>query len=429
MSYKDNWYPFRQDSTFLYFFGIDRPGLAAVIDIESGNEILFGDEATVDDIVWNGKQVSLQEEAYRTGISVVKPYGTLALLLQKAVSSQHSVHFLPPYRPENMLKLHEWLGLAPALLKEKASVTLIKAVVAQRSIKSDAEVLEIERAVNTTAEMQRRAIQAAAAGMTEASVAAKVQEVAIAANVQLAFPTILTVNGQTLHNHYSGTMLRDGQLVLCDCGAESAMHYAGDMTRTFPVNGKYSQRQREVYSIVLSAYETAAAMLKPGVLFKDVHVGACEKLVEGLKQLGLMRGDAKEAVAQGAHALFFQCGLGHMMGLDTHDMEDLGEAYVGYTGTLKKSTQFGLKSLRLGRELEPGFVLTVEPGLYFIPELIDMWGAEKKFTDFINYEKANAFKDFGGVRIEEDYLIGADKGIVLGKPLPKSAEEIEGLRG
>lgn len=428
MNYKDNWYPFRQDSTFLYFFGIDRPGLAAVIDTENNAEILFGDEASVEDIVWNGTQASLREQAFKAGVASVKSYNSLQTFLKHAADRQYFIHFLPPYRPENMLKLSSWLQINPVLLKREVSAVLIKAVVAQRSIKSVAEVQEIETAINLTAEMQLRAIQAAREGMTEAGVAARVQEVAIAANAQLAFPTILTVNGQTLHNRYGSSVLRSGQMVLCDCGAESAMHYAGDLTRTFPVNKHFSQMQREVYDIVLGAYQAASAMLKPGILFREVHKGACEKLVEGLKQIGLMQGDAKEAVEEGAHALFFPCGLGHMMGLDTHDMEDLGEAYVGYSDTLQKSTQFGLKSLRLGRELEPGFVLTVEPGIYFIPELIDLWAAEKKLSSFINYEKVNAYKSFGGIRIEEDYLINSEKGIVLGKPLPKTADKIEGLR-
>ncbi|QCR22295.1 aminopeptidase P family protein [Pontibacter sp. SGAir0037] len=428
MNYKDNWYPFRQDSSFLYFFGLDRPGLAAVIDSDSGNELVFGDEATVDDIVWNGTQVSLKEEAFKTGVSTVQPYSSLPVFLERVVASQQKVHYLPPYRPENLLKLSTWLQVAPRAVKENASVTLIKAIVAQRSIKSQLEVREIEKAVNITVAMQLKAIKAAQEGMTEAQVAAMVQEVAISENVQMAFSSILTVNGQTLHNHYSATVLQKGLMVLCDCGAESPMHYAGDLTRTFPVGNTFSQRQREVYEIVLSAYEGAASLLKPGILFKDVHTGACEKLVEGLKQIGLMRGDAKEAVEQGAHALFFPCGLGHMLGLDTHDMEDLGEEYVGYTESLKKSTQFGLKSLRLGRSLEPGFVLTVEPGLYFIPELIDRWSAEKKYADFINYDKVATYKDFGGIRIEEDYLINEEKGVVIGKPLPKTADAIEELR-
>jgi Xaa-Pro aminopeptidase len=309
------------------------------------------------------------------------------------------------------------------------SVQLIKAIIAQRSVKSVEEVAEIEKAVNTTIDIQLEVMRYAKEGMTEANIAGKIHGLAISAGGNLSFPTILTVNGQILHNHYTNTILRNGQLVLCDCGAETAMHYAGDLTRTFPVGKSFSVTQKEIYTLVLNTLQAAAGLLKPGILYKEVHLFACEKLVEGLQQFGLMKGDKKEAVAEGAHALFFPCGLGHMMGLDTHDMENLGEQYVGYTDELKKSDQFGLKSLRLGRALEEGFVLTVEPGLYFIPELIDKWEAEKKFTRFINYGKLTPYKTLGGIRLEDDYLITQYGCRLLGKQLPKLPEEIESFRG
>lgn len=396
--------------------------------MEKNIEIIYGYEATVDDIVWIGRQESLHDQAQKSGVSVVGFPGALISLLNEARSKGFEVHFLPPYRPENILKLSSWLGIAPALLKEKASVPLIKAVVAQRSVKTTEEVLEIEKAVNTTVDMQLAAIRAAEAGMTEAMVAGKVLGIPVSAGGTHSFPMILTVNGQILHNHYSDTVLRQGQMLLCDCGAESAMHYAGDITRTYPVNKKFTGQQREVYDIVLESYLAAVNMLKPGQLYKEVHLWACEKLVEGLQQVGLMKGDAQEAVARGAHALFFPCGLGHMMGLDTHDMEDLGEEYVGYTEELKKSTQFGLKSLRLARALEPGFVLTVEPGLYFNPDLMDLWAAEKRLQEFINYDKLKAYRSFGGIRIEEDFLITPEGSRLLGKHLPRTAEGLEQLR-
>jgi len=427
-NYKANWYHFRQDSSFLYFFGLDRANLAGVIDIDNNTEIIFGDEATVEDIVWMGTPEPLREQAQRTGITTVKPLNTLEEFIKTVVGKKQQIHFLPPYRPENVLKLSSWLAIPPDLLKQKASVPLIKAIVAQRSIKIPEEIQELDKAINTTIDMQMTAIKAAALGLTEANIAAQVHQVAISAGGNLAFPTILTVNGQILHNHYSNTILQAGQMVLCDCGAESERHYGGDLTRTFPVNEKFTNQQREVYNIVLSAYLAAVDKLSPGVLYKDVHLLACEKLVEGLQQLGLMKGDAKEAVVQGAHALFFPCGLGHMLGLDTHDMEDLGEEYVGYTDDLKKSTQFGLKSLRLGRALEPGFVLTVEPGLYFNPELMDQWAANNTLSQFINYNNLNAFRHFGGIRMEEDYLITPAGSQLLGKPLARTAEAIESLR-
>jgi Xaa-Pro aminopeptidase len=427
MNYKDNWYPFRQDSSFLYFTGLDKPNLALIIDIDQDQEILFGDNLTVDDIIWNGRQKTIEEQAALCGISTVQPIRSLEGTIKKNASNR-KVHFIPPYRPEHYLQLNGFLGIPPALLHQEASIPLIKAIVALRSIKSEEEIDEIEKAVTITSKMQAAAMHYARAGMTEAEIAGKVHGVAISAGGHLSFPTILTVHGEILHNHFGLHILQQGGMVLCDCGAETSMHYAGDLTRTFPVNESFSSLQKEIYNIVLSAQETAAEATTPGKLFRDIHFLACEQLVEGLKQLGLMKGDAKEAVAAGAHTLFFQCGLGHMMGLDVHDMENLGESYVGYTEDLKKSTEFGLRSLRLGRALEAGFVLTVEPGLYFIPELIDIWTAEKKHAQFINYSKVQDFKTFGGIRIEDDYVITPTGNRLLGKPLNKTADFVESAR-
>jgi len=429
MNYKDNWYHFRQDSNFLYFFGLDKAGLAAVIDVEADKDILFGRELTLDEIVWMGPQPSIVDQAAQVGITDVRPPAALAGMLSAARSAGVPIHFLPPYRPENIQKLSELLGLPPAAIKEQSSVPFIKAVVAQRSIKSAEEIEQIEDAVNITAAMHLAAIKGARDGMTEAQLAGELPGIAIAGGGNLSFPTILTVNGQVLHNHYGNTVMKTGQMALCDAGAENRMHYAGDMTRTFPVGRQFTSIQKDMYEIVLSAQEAAIAALKPGILFRDVHFLAAEKLVEGLKALGVMKGDVKEAVAAGAHTMVFQCGLGHMMGLDVHDMEDLGESYVGYTEELKKGTEFGLKSLRLGRALEPGFVVTIEPGLYFIPELMDLRRSEKKFFEFINYDKLETFRSFGGIRIEEDMLITETGSRLLGKPLAKRSEEIEALRG
>ncbi|HWK04670.1 MAG TPA: aminopeptidase P family protein [Puia sp.] len=429
MNYKDNLYHFRQDSSFLYFFGLDKPGLAGIIDIDNDREIVFGNELTLDEIVWMGPQPSLAEQAAKAGITNVQPSSALISSLHATRTGKQDIHFLPPYRPENILKLSTWLDIAPGGIKEHSSVSLIRAIVAQRSIKSPEEIREIEEAVNITAAMHLAAIQGAKEGMTEAQLAGVLQGIAISGGGNLAFPTILTVNGQVLHNHYSNTVMREGQIVICDSGAENALHYAGDMTRTFPVGKKFSSLQKEMHDIVLAAQEAAVKALRPGILFRDVHFLACEILVEGLKAAGVMKGDPKEAVAAGAHTMVFQCGLGHMMGLDVHDMEDLGEQYVGYTENLKKGTEFGLKSLRLGRALEPGFVVTIEPGLYFIPELMDLRRAEKKYIDFINYDKLETFRSFGGIRIEEDLLITETGSRLLGKPLAKSAAEMEALRG
>jgi Xaa-Pro aminopeptidase len=429
MNYKDNQYPFRQDSSFLYFFGIDKPGLAGLIDIDNDWETLYGKDLTMDEVVWFGPQPSLAELADLSGVANTRDSNVLGSDIREGRTKGQKLHFLPPYRPENSKKLRHLLGASDLFAaKDQVSIPLIKAVVEQRSIKGKEEIAQIEEAVNTTAAMHLAAIKGARDGMREFELAGVLQGIAISAGGNLAFPTILTVNGQVLHNHYGPTVMKEGRIVICDSGAETIMHYAGDMTRTFPVGKKFTTLQREMYDIVLSAQEAAVRALHPGVLFRDVHFLACEKLMEGLKAVGVAKGDPKEAVAAGAHTIVFQCGLGHMMGLDVHDMESLGEEYVGYTDELKKSKEFGLKFLRLARALEPGFVVTIEPGLYFIPELMDQYRAERKFMDFINYDKLEAYRDFGGIRIEEDLLITGKGSRLLGKPLAKAADEIEALR-
>jgi Xaa-Pro aminopeptidase len=422
INYLDNTYHFRQDSNFLYFFGIDRPGLMAIIDIDNNNEIIFGNDIGVEDIIWTGPLKSLNEHADLVGVTKVLPASSIVEKIKKVLAEKRKIHYLPPYRPDNMQKLNSWLNIPFDLLKSGASVTLIKAIVAQRSIKSQEEIEEIEKGVNVTVDMQLEAARLATEGISETKIAGIIQGIAVSAGGNLAFPTILTVNGQILHNHSQSNILKNGQMLLCDCGAETSMHYGGDLTRTTPVDKQFSTRQKQIYDVVLQAHEAAIESLHPGVFFKDVHLLACERLAEGLKLIGLMKGDTIEAVRQGAHAMFFQCGLGHMLGLDTHDMEDLGEEYVGYTDEIKKSTQFGLKSLRLGRKVETGFVLTVEPGIYIIPELIDLWKSENKFSEFINYEELETYKDFGGIRIEEDFLITKDGSDLLGKYLAKTVE-------
>lgn len=427
MNYTDNPFHFRQDSSFLYFFGLDFAGLAAVIDVDQDKEIIFGNELTVEDIVWMGTQPTLKEKSELVGVAHTAPAADLPKVLAEAKSKGRAIHFLPPYRPENKIKLFKWLGFDPDKLSELASVELIKAIVAQRNYKSDAEVAEIERAVDTSVDMHVAAMKMARPGMKEFEMAAEVKRIAMAAGGDISFPIILTKNGQTLHNHYHGNTIQSGDLVLCDCGAETAMRYGGDLSSTFPVDKTFTARQKEIYDLSLKAHEAAVAMLKPGVKNKDVHLTACKTIAEGLKEIGLMKGNVDDAVAAGAHAIFFPCGTGHMMGLDIHDMEDLGEQYVGYDEE-QRSTQFGLKSLRLARKLEPGFVITIEPGIYFIPELMDKWRAENLFTDFLNYDKLETYKDFSGIRNEEDFLITPDGKRLLGKPKPKTVAEVEALR-
>jgi Xaa-Pro aminopeptidase len=427
MNYADNTYHFRQDSTFLYFFGSDYAGLSAIIDIDNDKEIIFGDELTIDHIVWMGTQPTVREKSLQVGVNRTEPSSRLPELLSEAIRKGRKIHFLPPYRAEHQVKLMDLLGVALGKQAEAASVDFIKAVVNQRNYKTDEEILQIEDAVNITADMHNHAMRMARPGMKEAEVAAAVTEIALAHEGELSFPVIATINGQTLHNHYHGNVLKEGDMLLLDAGAENRMHYAGDLSSTIPVGKRFTERQKDIYRIALAAHQNAVEALRPGVPFKDIHLLAARTIVDGMKNLGLMRGDAAEAANAGAHALFFQCGLGHMMGLDVHDMENLGEVWVGYDGQ-PKSTLFGLKSLRLARKLEPGFVLTIEPGIYFIPELIDMWKAEKRFAEFINYDKVEEYRNFGGLRNEEDYLITQEGARRLGKHVPIAIEDVESMR-
>lgn len=424
MNYHDNTYRYRQDSNFLYYFGISLANLAAVIDVDSGEEIIFGDEFTMDDIIWVGPQPTLSEQARKVGVYRTEPYSKLAAKLAEV----QKVHFTPPYRYENKFKLSEWLNIPVSQLKTKASVDLIKAIIAQRAYKSAEEIVQMEEAVNICREMHMAAMRETKAGRKEFEIAAIIHGKALEFGGELAYPIIFSINGQTLHNHYHGNTMTEGRLALNDSGAENRMCYAGDITRTIPVSPKFTEQQKEIYNLVLKMQLSAIEALKPGVQYKEVHLLANSVLLEGLSDLGFVKGNTDEMLREGVQGLFMPHGLGHAIGLDVHDMEDLGENYVGYKDGDERSTQLGLKSLRMAKELEEGYVITVEPGLYFIPELIDKWKAEKKFTDFINYEKLEQYKDFGGVRIEDNCLITADGYQILGKPIPKTVEEVEDLK-
>jgi len=427
MNYPDNQYPFRQDSSFLYFFGLDCPGLAAVIDIDQGKECVFGNDLTVDDIIWMGPQPALQAKCEKVGVCETAPFDQVQAVLKTAIEQGRKIHFLPQYRPENILKIEQLLAVHPTVVQDHVSETLIKAVVAQRSFKTQEEVGQIEAALDISHEMQTTAMKLSRPGVYEMEVAGAMEGIAVSRGGRLSFPTIFSVHGETLHNHYYGNVMKEGDIAVNDSGAESALHYASDITRTIPVSGNFSQRQREIYTIVLDAQERAIEAAKPGVEFRRVHRLACTILASGLKQLGLMKGDVEEAVDAGAHALFFQCGLGHMLGLDVHDMEGLGEDYVGYTDTIKRNPEFGWRSLRLGKALEPGFVITVEPGLYFIPELIDRWQAEHKHSQYINYAMVDKYRDFGGIRLEDDVLVTENGNRMLGNIIPKTIDEVEAM--
>jgi Xaa-Pro aminopeptidase len=428
MNYADNPYPFRQHSSFLYYFGIDRPSVVAIIDLDNGTETIFGDELTMDEIVWMGNQTSLKEEAEKVGIYDVLPSVKLYTILREAIASGRHIHFLPPYRPENKIKLLRLLNIRPDQFALKSSDKLVKAVIAQREIKDKDEIIEIGKAVNWSVDMHVEAMKYARPGMKESEVSAKATQVVLEKQGQPSFPIIATIRGEILHNHYHGNTLKKGQLFLLDAGAETTSHYAGDLTSTFPVLRNFSRKQKEIYQLVLDAHYATAKMLKPGIEFRDVHMEAARIIFNGLKELGLTKGNTEEAISEGAHALFFPTGLGHMMGLDVHDMEDLGELNVGYKPGEAKSSQFGLKSLRLAKELISGHVLTIEPGIYFIPELIKQWKADRKFEQFINYKNLKSYVNFGGVRIEQDYLITKRSSRLLGRKKPMEIDEIESLR-
>lgn len=424
MNYEHNTYRYRQDSSFLYFFGLNFAGLNATLNCDTGEVIIYGNEFTLDDIIWVGPQPTLVELAERVGVSKVEPSAKLSDNLSKA----KKVNFLPPYRFENKQKLSNWLGITVTKLADNVSEELVKAVIAQRQHKTAEEVVEMEAAVNATRTMHIAAMQATKAGKMEYEIVAELYGTAKRFCGELAYPAILSINGQTLHNHYHGNELVSGKLVLNDSGAELEMGYCGDITRTFPVDKKFTQQQREIYEIVLEMEESAIESLKPGVQYRDVHIASNRLMLSKFKDLGIVKGDVEEMLEVGVGGMFMPHGLGHMIGLDVHDMEDLGEKLVGYDKDAERSNQLGLKSLRLAKELAEGFVITVEPGIYFIPQLIDKMKTDGQFLDFVDYEKLEKYRDFGGIRIEDDVLITKDGYKVLGERIPKTIQEIEALR-
>ena len=531
-NYSANTFAFRQDSTFLYYFGIDLPGLAVVIDVDSNTSILYGNEFTVDDIVWMGKQPGLNELADKSGIDRTEEFDNIKNVLTDAVKKGRKVNYLPQYRGDQFLLLGKLLGIQPTRINDYVSSDFIKAVISQRSIKSKEEIAEIDKAVDIAYRMHTAAMKMIKPGLTERKIAGMIEGIAFSLGGGLSFRPIVSINGQILHNPHHWNEIKDGSLLVNDSGAETDMHYASDITRTLPASGKFTSQQRDIYEIVLNAetsaisatkpgvmnkdlhllaaktiveglsnlglmhgnvdeavqqgahalffphglghmmgldvhdleglgedyvgyndeitrtlpasgkftskqkeiYEivlnaetSAISATKPGVMNKDLHLLAAKTIVEGLSNLGLMQGSVDEAVQQGAHALFFPHGLGHMMGLDVHDLEGLGEDYVGYNDEITRSDQFGLAYLRLAKSLEPGYVFTIEPGIYFIPALIEQWKNENKFSEFINYDKLEEYRNFGGIRIEDDILVTEDGYRILGKPIPKTVDEVEAL--
>lgn len=426
VNYPANAYRFRQDSTFLYFFGQHRDGLVGVIDADSGREILVGDEIDVDDIVWYGSVRSVAEMARETGVSETLPMARLADMVDEAVSGGRKVHFLPPYRFDTKLQLLDLLHIHPSEQREAASADLIRAVVDLRSAKSAEEIEELERAAAIGYRMHTTAMRLCRPGVTEQYIGGVLDGIAASYGCMVSFPSIVTMHGQILHGYPRPVALEAGKLMLCDAGAETNENYCSDHTRTTPVSGRYDTRQREIYEIVADCHDLALEKARPGVRWWDVHMDVCRLMAARLKELGLMKGDPAEAVAAGAHALFLPHGLGHMMGMDVHDMEGLGQTNVGYDEETRPSDQFGTASLRFARRLQEGFVVTDEPGIYFIPDLIDLWRSKGLYTDFLNYDAIERYKYFGGVRIEDDVLVTADGCRFIGSErIPYRPDDVE----
>jgi Xaa-Pro aminopeptidase len=427
MNYPDNTYHFRQDSDFLYYFGLDLPGLTGLMDFDSGKDWIFGNNYDMDDIIWMGPQPTVGELALKIGITDTAPMSKLEDTIKDAQSKKRKIHFLPPYRGETKMTLGKLLKENPCQMKTNASVDLIKAVISMRSIKEKVEIVEIEKAEEIAYEMHVTAMKMCKQGVREQDIFGILEGIALAKGGGTSFPIILSINGQTLHNHSHGNILTKGKMMVTDAGAESNLHYASDITRTTPVGGKFNEKQKDIYEIVLKANTEAIKATKPGMSNRDLHFMACKIITTEMKNLGLMKGDVDEAVAAGAHALFMPHGLGHMMGLDVHDMEALGENFIGYNDEVKRSDQFGTAFLRFALPYKPGHVFTVEPGCYFIPELIEKWNAEGKFKEFINYSKIEGYMSIGGIRIEDNVLITEKGHKVLGKPIPKTIKEIESI--
>ncbi len=418
--YKDNCYKWRQDSSWLYFMGLDEPLMAAVLDIDAGTETLFADDVDIDDIIWMGPQPSVRSKADAVGVAQTQPYGALEATVAKALAAGRTLHFLPPSRYYNTLKLQQ---LVPG---RKPSEALIKAVISLRLVKEDIEIEAIDAACALGYEMHSVARDAIVPGIIEQDIVGKMEGVALAKGWGVSFPTILTQHGETLHNHIHDKIIEPGKLMVIDAGVESNEHYASDFTRTYPTSGKFTTKQREVYQIVYDCNELAFQMARPGITYREVHLATARKMLEGLSALGLVKGDLDEMVAKGIAGLFQPHGLGHNMGLDVHDMEDLGENLVGYDPDQQRAKQLGLGSLRMARRLVPGHVITDEPGIYFIPALIEKFKKEGLGGGFVNYAKLESYYDFGGIRIEDDVLITATGARRLGpKRLPASPEEVE----
>ena len=423
----NGYYPFRQDSTFLYYFGLNRDGLVGVIDIDNDIETLVGNDIDIEDIVWYGSVNSVHDMAESVGVKNTVPMKSLKTICNDAIRQKRRIHFLPPYRHDIKIQIFSLLGIHPVQQKEAASMDLINAVIKMRSVKEQQEIEELERAAVIGYKMHTTAMRLTKPGVTEKYIGGQVDGVALSHGAMTSFPTIFSQHGEIMHGNPSMAELESGRLVLCDCGTETINNYCSDNTRTYPVNGKFTQRQLEIYSIVEACHDYVLEVAKPGVKYMDVHFAVCRLMTDRLKELGLMKGDTEEAVAAGAHAMFLPHGLGHMMGMDVHDMENLDQINVGFDEeTRPRLDQFGTNCLRMGRRLEEGFVITDEPGIYFIPALIDDWKASGHCAEFLNFDMLETYKDFGGIRIEDDVLITKDGCRFIGKDrIPYHPQEVE----
>lgn len=426
-NYPANAYRFRQDSSFLYYFGQHREGLAGIIDIDNNREYLVGNDIDIEDIVWFGSVDSVADMAAQSGVANTLTMAQMADFLSLAKKEGRTIHFLPPYRHDLMIQLMDMLGIHPSQQRSQASVALIKAIVKQRAVKTPEEIAEIERACAIGYEMHTTAMKMCRPGVTEQEISGRISGIASSKGCMVSFQSIVSMHGEIMHGYPSPRPLEAGRLLLCDAGAETNENYCSDNTRTTPISGRFTQRQKEIYSIVEECHDYALSLAAPGVKWWDVHFGVCRLMTDKLKELGLMKGDTEEAVQAGAHAMFMPHGLGHMMGMDVHDMEGLGQTYVGFDDEVKPNLeQFGTNCLRCGRRLQEGFVMTDEPGIYFIPALIDDWKASGHCAEFLNFDLLETYKDFGGIRIEDDILITSDGCRYLGKDrIPYHINEVE----
>lgn len=423
----NGYYPFRQDSSFLYYFGLNRDGLVGVIDIDNNRETIFGNDIDIEDIVWYGSVDSVHDLAAQVGVENTAPMRALKSACNEALRQKRKIHFLPPYRHDIKIQIFDLLGIHPVQQKEAASMELIKAVVSMRSVKEQQEIEELERAAEIGYLMHTTAMKLTRPGVTEKFVGGQVDGIAHSYGAMVSFPTIYSQHGEIMHGNPSMSVLEAGRLALCDAGAETINNYCSDNTRTMPVSGKFTQRQLEIYSIVEACHDYVLEVAKPGVKYFDVHLAVCRLMTERLKELGLMKGDTDEAVAAGAHAMFLPHGLGHRMGMDVHDMENLDQINVGFDEETRPNLeQFGTNCLRMGRRLQQGFVVTDEPGIYFIPALIDDWKAKGHCKEFINFDLLETYKDFGGIRIEDDILITENGCRFIGeKRIPYHPKDVE----